>query len=283
MMSGPPNLPQLMLPGRHSVCANWWISSSTDVRIPGTLQRAVCEETQSTVGSAAAEMAQVDHRVGQGLEGIVHGTDDLVANKHATKLVLPREHAFDGAKALLEDGRTEQAFGSALGGFPGARVLVDVGNPVAVEDRFAVGLAIVDAIETDDATSKIDANGLGDACQLRQRLTQQRALIAVARCRYEWRDHVAVAIAKRDGLVALDVFVPAKAKVVAALLGDGCGAVAVNDRGVEQIAFEKSQYRTREDGVEAAVGHPATKGPVDARVVDFDSPHAARLNRQRLP
>src|ERR1035437_1381884 len=80
MMCGPPNLRQRMLPGRHSVCASWWISSSTDVRIPGTLQRAVCEWTRSTVGSPAAEMAQLDHRVGQGLEGIVHGTDDLVAN-----------------------------------------------------------------------------------------------------------------------------------------------------------------------------------------------------------
>src|ERR1035437_930559 len=89
MMSGPPNLRQRMLPGRHSVSASWWISSSTGVRIPGTLQRAVCEWTRSTVRSAVAEMAQVDHRVGQGLEGVMNIADDLKTSQHATKLVLP--------------------------------------------------------------------------------------------------------------------------------------------------------------------------------------------------
>jgi hypothetical protein len=55
-------------------------------------------------------------RHGQGLERIVHGADDLVSNKNTTKLVLPSEHAFDGAKAFFENRRIEQAFGSALGG-----------------------------------------------------------------------------------------------------------------------------------------------------------------------
>ena len=64
--------------------------------------------------SVVAEVPQVDHRVGQGLEGIVDIGDDLVANENAPEFVLPSEDAFDGAKALFEDGRTEQAFGSRL-------------------------------------------------------------------------------------------------------------------------------------------------------------------------
>ena len=132
-----------------------------------TLQGAVCTSTRSTLGSATAEMAQVDHRVGQRFEGIVDIGDELVANQHTTKLVLPGEHAFDGAKALLEDGHTERTFGAALGGLSVARVLIDVGNHAPVEDRFAVDLAVVDAVQADDAPSKIDTNGLGDAGQLR--------------------------------------------------------------------------------------------------------------------
>src|SRR5665647_1057352 len=283
MMSDPPNLRQRMLPGRHSVSASWWLSTRMEVRSIGAVQHAVCELAGPTVCSVVAEVPQVDHRVGQGLEGIVDIGDDLVANENAPEFVLPSEDAFDGAKALFEDGRTEQAFGSALGGLSAARVLVDVRYHVAVEGRFAVGFAIVDTVEADGAPSKIDANGTGDARQLRQCLTQQRRLVAIARGCDEWRDHIAVAVAKRDNFVALDVLVPAEANVVAALLGDGCGAVAVNDRGVKQVAFEKGLHRTREDGVDAAVGHPAAKRTVDARVVDFGSPIAARLNRQRLP
>src|SRR5665647_1830557 len=270
MMSDPPNLRQRMLPGRHSVSASWWLSTRMEVRSIGAVQHAVCELAGPTVCSVVAEVPQVDHRVDQGLEGIVDIGDDLVANENAPEFVLPSEDALDGAKALFEDGITEHTFGSTLGGFSAARVLVDVRNHVAVEDRFAVGFAIVDPVEADGAPSKIDANGTGDARQLRQCLTQQRRLVAIARGCDEWRDHIAVAVAKRDDFVA-------------PLLGDGCGAVAVNDRGVKQVAFEKGLHRTREDGVDAAVGHPAAKRTVDSRVVDFGSPIAARLNRQRLP
>lgn len=127
-MSGPPNLRQRMQAGRDSAWASGWISSNTDVRMPGALQGAVCKWFRSGVRSAAAEMAQVDHRVGQGLECIVDVADDLIANQHTTKLVLPSEHAFDGAKAFLEDGRAEHALGSAPGGLPATRVLIDVGG-----------------------------------------------------------------------------------------------------------------------------------------------------------
>src|ERR1035437_7535405 len=270
-------------PNRQLVFSIGYISTKSGEHKRGAIQRTVCKWFRSWVGSAVAKVAQVDHRVGQGLEGVMNIADDLKTSQHATKLVLPGEHALNGAKALLEDGRTEQALGSALGGLSATRVLIDVGDHATVEDRFTVGLAIVDTIQTDNASSKINANGTGDARQLRHRLTQQWGLIAISwRCD-EWRDHVAVAVAKRDHLVALEVLVPAKANVISALLGDGRGAVAVNDRGVKQVVFEKGLHRTREDGVDAAVGHPAAKGPVDARVVDFRLPICALFNRQLFP
>ena len=49
------------------------------------------------------------------------------------------------------------------------------------------------------------------------------------------------------------------------------------------MAIEQGLHRTGEDGIDAAVGHPTAKRTVDARVVDFGSPIAAQLNRQRLP
>ena len=236
-MGGPPNLYLRMLSGCHlSERKLMDFVMRKRARSRQTLHGAVCTSTRSTLGSVTAEMAQVDHRIGQSFEGIVDIGDELVANQHTTKLVLPGEHAFDGGEAFFEDGRTEHALGSALGGLSVTRVLIDIWNHPPVEDRFAIGLAVVDTIQTDDAPSKIDANGLGDSSQLRQCLAQQRGLIAVARCRYERRDHVAVAIAERHDLVAFEMLVPAKAKVIAALLGDGCSSIAVNDQDVEQVA-----------------------------------------------
>ena len=270
-------------PNRQLVFSIGYISTKSGEHKRGAIQRTVCKWFRSWVGSAVAKVAQVDHRVGQGLEGVMNIADDLKTSQHATKLVLPGEHALNGAKALLEDGRTEQTLGSALGGLSATRVLIDVGDHATVEDRFTVGLAIVDTIKTDNASSKINANGTGDARQLRHRLTQQWGLIAISwRCD-EWRDHVAVAVAKRDHLVALEVLVPAKANVISALLGHGCGAVAVNHRCVEQIVCKQSSYRTREDGIDAALAHPAPKSPVDARVMDFRQPIGILFNGQHLP
>ena len=249
----------------------------------GAVRRAGHERVRSSVCSAAAEVAQVDHRVGQGLERIVDVGNGLVAHNHAPKFVLPSEHALNGAKPLFVDVFAEQALGAGLGGFPAARVLIDVGNHVAVEDRFAVGLAVVNAVQADGAPSKIQANGLGNTRQLWQCFTQQGGLVSIARCSYERRDRVAVAVAKRHGFIALEVFVATEANVVASLLGDCRRAVTVKNRGVEQIAVEKRLHRAGENGIDVALACPPAKGTVNAGVVDFGLSIAAICNWQRFP
>jgi len=228
-------------------------------------------------------MPQVDHRVGQRFKGIVDLGDELVANKNAPKFILPSKYTFDGAKTFLEDIRAEYALGSALGGLPATWVLINVGNHAAVEDRLAIGLAIVDAVQADDAPLKIDANSLGNVRQFWQGLAQQGGLIAVARGRYERRDHVAVTITKGNDLVTLDMLVPVKSNVVAALLGHGRRSVTVHDRCIDQIAIKKSLNSSRENGIEAAVVYPSAKRTVDARVVDFRLPICLLFNRQLFP
>ena len=92
-----------------------------------------------------------------------------------------------------------------------------------------------------------------------------------------------MAIAKGDDLVALDVFVPAEANVVATLLGHSRGAVAVNHRCVEQFVLKQRSHRIREDSIDTAVNYPATKDSVDARVMDFCQPICVLFNGQHLP
>lgn len=66
------------------------------------------------VCSVVAEVPQVDHRVGQGLEGIVDIGDDLVANENAPEFVLPSEDAFDGAKRSLKMAKLNKRLGPRL-------------------------------------------------------------------------------------------------------------------------------------------------------------------------
>ena len=146
---------------------------------------------------------------------------------------------------------------------------VDVGDHAAVEDRLAVGPTVVDAIQTDDGALKVKAHLPNDVHHFRQRLPQQRRFVAISRCRHKWRDDVAVAIAEGNDLVALQLLVPAEAKVVAAFFGGRCRAIAMNDRGIEEIILMKPRHRAGENGVHAATIHPAPPDAVNACVMRF--------------
>ena len=82
-MGGPPNLRLRMLFGRHlSERKLVDFVMRKRARSRQTLQGAVCTSTRSTLGSATAEMSQVDHRIGQCFEGIVDIGDELEASQH---------------------------------------------------------------------------------------------------------------------------------------------------------------------------------------------------------
>ncbi len=119
-------------------------------------------------------MPQINQRVGQRFERVMQRTDALKAQQQAAKFIFPGEHALDGAKALFEDGGIEQRFAAALGGFPAARIGVDVGRHAAIENGFAVDSAIVDAIEAGQGAARGEADCASDARDLRQSVAQQR-------------------------------------------------------------------------------------------------------------
>ncbi len=106
-----------------------------------------------SVDLPAAEMPQVDHRIGQGLERVMQRTEALETQQQAPEFIFPGKHALDGAKTLFEDGGIEQRLAATPGCFPGARIGVDVGRPAAIEYGLAVRPAIVDAVEADDAVA----------------------------------------------------------------------------------------------------------------------------------
>src|SRR5271157_655642 len=66
----------------------------------------------------------------------------------------PGKHPLDRPEALFENGRLEDRLAAPLRLLSAAGIGVDVGNHAAVEDRLAVGPAVVDAIEADDGALK---------------------------------------------------------------------------------------------------------------------------------
>ena len=54
-----------------------------------------------------AEVPEVDHRIGEGLERVVQLTDAIKANEQALEFVFPSKHPLDGAEPFFKDGRIE--------------------------------------------------------------------------------------------------------------------------------------------------------------------------------
>ena len=107
--------------------------------------------------------------------------------------------------------------------------------------------------------------------------------MAIAGRRNKRRNHIAIAIAESDDLVALHLLVPAEADVVAAFLRRCRRTIAMDDRGIEEIGFMKLQHRACKHGVKTAICLPLSKCAINARVVNFWMAFLIFFDRQLLP
>ena len=132
-------------------------------RTCGILAQCGHHEEASAVRSILAEVPQVDHRIGQRLEGVVQPAEAIEPKQQAAKFIFPAKYPLDGIEPLFKNGRVEEWFAATFGASSTAGVRVDIGNHPAIENGFPVRPAIVDAIQTDDRSLKVKANGKGDA------------------------------------------------------------------------------------------------------------------------
>jgi hypothetical protein len=58
-------------------------------------------------GSMLAEVAHVDHRIGQRLECVMQPDETFEPEQQAAEFILPTEHALNGIKPFLEDFSVE--------------------------------------------------------------------------------------------------------------------------------------------------------------------------------
>ena len=138
----------------------------------GNLAQSAHHEKASAGRLTLAEMPQVDHRIGQRFECVVQLAEAIATKQQAAELIFPAEHTLDGVEPLFENGGVEKRFAASLESFSTAGIRVDIGNHPAIENGFAVSPAIVDAIQADDGSVKVNANSMGDARDQRQSFSQ---------------------------------------------------------------------------------------------------------------
>jgi hypothetical protein len=86
---------------------------------------------------------EIDHRVREGLERVVHPADALEAQQQPAELVLPSKHPLDRTEALFEDGRLEDRLAAPLGLLSAARIGVNVGTSTltTIDPALLIGIA----------------------------------------------------------------------------------------------------------------------------------------------
>ncbi len=97
--------------------------------------------------STLAEVAQIDHRISQGLERVVQLTEAIESKQQAPELVFPAKHTLNGMEPLFENGGVEKRFPTSLGGFSTAGIRVGIWDHPAIENGFPVGSTIIGAIQ----------------------------------------------------------------------------------------------------------------------------------------
>src|SRR5476649_2527760 len=115
--------------------------------------------------SGLAVMPQVDHRVGEGFEGVVQLTDALKAKQQTPELIFPGKQPLDGTEPFFEDGWIEQRLSTSLGMLSAAWVWIDVGNHFTIEDGFAIVRAVVHTIQAHDAAMQVQSERACGFCQ----------------------------------------------------------------------------------------------------------------------
>ena len=120
---------------------------------------------------------------------------------------------------------------------------------------------VTSAVTEQQAHSRRDRDQRLDSCLKGEpHMMPSPVMLLIGRCLYFAtfrtncrRNHIAIAIAESDDLVALHLLVPAEADVVAAFLRRCRRTIAMDDRGIEEIGFMKLQHRACKHGVKTAI------------------------------
>ena len=170
------------------------------------------------------------------------------------------------------DGGIEQTLPPPLRGLPVARVFLDVRDETRVEDGFAVTPGIKPAIGIEMRAVKVQIRQSGHPLQGVQSRWKEYGIGLIHRRHRKRSQHEAVIVHDRDDLLTPLMFVAGMADAVAALLGDGVGAIAMQDVEIKLVMLRQVPHAGDERLLERAVVSPFREHLIDGRVVDQVGP-----------
>lgn len=181
------------------------------------------------------------------------------------------------------DGGIEQTLPPAFQGLPVARVLLDVWDETRVEDGFAVVPGVKSAVEIEIRAFNVQSRQSGHVLQGVQSLWQEYGIGLIHRCHGKRGQHEAVILHNRDNLLTLLMFVAGVTDAIAALLGNGVGAITMQDAEIKVMVLRQMPHAGDERLHERVIVSPLAEHLVDCRVVDQGASIAVSGNWRAFP
>jgi len=228
-------------------------------------------------------MSQVDQRIRQCFERIMHFASSLKTQQQSTKFILPGENPLNGAEPFFKNKRVKQPLTPTLYRFTPPGIFVDVRCHPPVENGFTVSPGVVRPVQTDNAAVQVEPQGFRQRSQTGQAFAKERGFVQITGCGNERRNHVAVAVTEGHDLVTLHFFVAAEADVIAAFFRGGGGAIPVDNSEIEHPALMQQADAGSKNGVKTTEGQPAPPGGVNPGIVDFRATIRAFIDGKHFP
>src|SRR5208283_1141042 len=181
------------------------------------------------------------------------------------------------------NGGIEQPLPPTLRGLPIAWVFLDVRYETRVEDRFAIVPGVEPAIQVEVGPLKVQIRESGHALQRVQPLWQEHRICFVDWCDGNRRQHESVVVDDREDFFALLVFVAGIADPIAAFLGHGVGAIAMQDTEIEVVVRRQMLHTGDKCLFKRSIVGPFRESFVDCRVMDSRLSVGCPWDRQALP
>ena len=181
------------------------------------------------------------------------------------------------------DGGIEQTLPPALRSLPVARVLLDVWDKTRVEDGFTVVPGVKSTVEVEIRTVNVQTRQPGHALEGVHSLWQEDGIGLIHRRHRKCRQHEAVILHDCDDLLTLLMFVAGITDAIAALLGNGVGAIAMQDAEIKVMVLRQMPHAGDERLHERVIVSPLAEHLEDCRVVDQGGSIAVLGNRYAFP
>ena len=124
-------------------------------------------------------MSQVDQRIRQRFERIMHFASSLKTQQQSPEFILPGEDTLNRAKSFFKNHRVKQSLAPTFCLFSAPGIFINIGRHSPIENGFTVRPAVVRPVQTDNAAMQIEPQGFRQRSQTGQGFTKERGFMLI--------------------------------------------------------------------------------------------------------